>query len=277
MANTIELAKNYLADPQNLNDVFVADSQFGELMIQRFEAVGANTILLPINTYGVTEIPDYSRAVGYDKVDIDRKWDTYTLTQDWGMQLGVDAMDIEESKAEGIIAFANDATRKLTIPRADKYIAKKLVDNAGTTVQATITKVNVLDEIDNATVVFENEGVVGNLHLFVTPEVYKAIKNADGFTRTLDVKDPRTGVVREVNYIDDIEVHVVKGKRLPVGTNFILLTEEAVFGIIKHNPSYYFAAGTYPGKDSDVADLRLYFDFFVFENKKIGIYVNEEA
>ncbi len=274
MANSITKAQNYLADPNNLNGVFVAEAQLWFLMKEKFQVVNANTILLPKNTYSESAIPDYARATGYADVDITRRWDTYTLSQDWGMELQMDSMDLEESLSDGIISFGNDATRRLTVPRADGYIGAKLLSKAGKVVTEDITKANVLSEIDDAIVYFEEEGVTGIKHLLVTPQVYKAIKNADGFTRTLAVKDERTGIVRDVSYIDDVAVHSIKGKRLPANVNFFLVSEDSVFGVVKHNPSYVFQAGTYPGKDADVIDIRLYFDFFVIENKTEGIYAN---
>lgn len=274
MANNITKATNYLADPQNLNGVYVAESQLCFLMKEKFKVVNGDTIELPLNQYGASEIPNYNRGDGYSKVAITRTWDTYKLLQDWGMELEMDEMDKEESLSEGIISFGNDATRKLTVPRGDKYIATKLIAKAGKKVLGLITEDNILDEIDDAVVYFQEEGVTGQLHLLLTPDAYKALKNADGITRQLNVQDERTGINRTVEYLDDIEVHVIKGKRLTEETNFVLVSEDSVFGVVKHNPSYFFAAGSYPGKDASVVDIRLYFDFFVIENRQNGIYAH---
>lgn len=275
MANSITLAVNYLADPQNLNAVYKAASKTVDLEANQMQILGANVVKLPKYSFGGV-LGDYNRATGFVANDITKAWDTYTLSQDKGNQLLLDKMDDEESRGEGIVKATNEYIRQVVTPAVDTYRFGKLVAGTGTTKKLTLTAANILTEILTAEATLtENEVPEEGRILYIGAAKLQLLKQSTEITRYLSVKsqDDATGINTKFEYFGEAKIVVVPQARLGTDTQFLYVHPSAIISCVKHNPAYFFAAGAHSGADADLVNYRLYHDLFVVANKTKGIYL----
>lgn len=281
MANTIALVTKYLADPNNLNEVYKLASLTSDLEAQKVQFLGANSVKLPKLTFGAG-LGTYSKSAGYTAMDVTKAWDTYTLSQDKGNKLLLDAMDEEESAGEGaeagtgIISFANEYIRRVVVPAIDTYRFSKLVAGAGTTKELTITAANAVDELETMFKTFEeNEVPTEGIIIYMNPAVKSLLQTSTDLSRYVSYGTYEGRIDNRVMYYNGAKIISVPSARLGTDIQFIGVHPSAVLSVVKHNPSYFFARGTYPGMDADEIDYRLYYDLFVVTNKNKGIYVQD--
>jgi hypothetical protein len=280
MANTIDLVSKYLADPANLNAVYKAASLTADLEAAKVQFVGANVVKLPTLTFGAG-LGTYNRDSGYTAMDVTKAWTTYTLSQDKGNSLLLDAMDEEESAGEGaaagsgIISFVNEYIRQVVVPAIDTYRFAAMVEGTGTTVELTLTAANVVAQLEAAFETFAtNEVPVEGAILYMLPSVKTFLQTASTVSRYVSYGTGVNGQIdNRVMYYNGARIIEVPASRLGADVQFILVQPKSVLSVVKHNPSYFFGRGTHPGKDADIVDYRLYYDFFVIANKNKGIYL----
>jgi len=280
MANTIALVTSYLADPANLNAVYKAASLTADLEAAKVQFVGANEVKLPTLSFGAG-LGDYDKDTGYTAMDVTKAWTTYTLSQDKGNSLLLDAMDEEESAGEGaaagsgIISFVNEYIRQVVVPAIDTYRFLQMFTNKGTVKGATITAANVVAELETAFQTFaDNEVPVEGAILYMLPSVKTFLQTASTVSRYVSYGTGVNGQIdNRVMYYNGARIVEVPASRLGATAQFMLVQPKSVLSVVKHNPSYFFGRGTQQGKDADIVDYRLYYDFFVIANKNKGIYL----
>jgi len=279
MANTIALVTKYLADPNNLNAVYKAASLTADLEAPKVQFVGANVVKLPKLSFGAG-LGTYSKSAGYTAMDVTKAWDSYTLSKDMGNKLLLDAMDEEEAAGEGaeagtgIISFANEYIRQIVVPAVDTYRFTKIVAGAGTTKALTITAANAVDELETMfQTLEENEVPTEGLIIYMKPSVKTLLQTSTDLSRYVSYGTFEGKIDNRVMYYNGARIISVPSARLGATVEFIGVHPSAVLSVVKHNPSYFFARGTYPGMDADEIDYRLYYDLFVVANKTKGIYL----
>lgn len=272
MANSITKAVNYLADPQNLNAVYKASSKTIDLEANKVVFTGANSVKMPKYTFGGA-LGTYNRATGYVANDITKAWDTYTLSQDMGNELVLDVMDDEETRGEGIVKATNEYIRQVVVPAIDTYRFSKLVSGTGTTKALTLTAANIVDELLTAEATLtENEVPEEGRIIYMTAAKLNLLQSSSDITKYLGVRSAEGALNMQVKTFNDAKIVVVPSGRLGASTEFLYIHPSAALSCVKHNPAYFFAAGTHRGLDADVVDYRMYYDLFVVTNKSKGIY-----
>lgn len=283
MANVIALAQAYLADPSNLNEVYKAASKTADLEANTFQWLGGNVVKMPLDTFDAAGLGTYNRATGFVALDVDRTWDTYTLSQDKGNKVLVDRLDMDESLMEnGIISVANKYIRKVVVPAIDTYRFSKLVAGAGTTklhtsatTDNTITSSNVIAKLDEAFQTQAENEVEGEQILYMTPAVKFALEQALDKKVVLGMWGG--DATAKVEIYRDAKIVEVPASRLGTDINFILVTRNAVASIVRHQNAVFWAPGQVPGLDAGQIDYRVYYDLFVIANKTKGVYVSKAA
>ena len=283
MANVIALAQAYLADPSNLNEVYKAASKTADLEASTFQWLGGNVVKMPLDTFDSAGLGTYNRATGFVALDVDRTWDTYTLSQDKGNKVLVDRLDMDESLMEnGIISVANKYIRKVVVPAIDTYRFSKLVSGAGTTklhtaatTDNTITSSNVIAKLDEAFQTQAENEVEGEQILYMTPAVKFALEQALDKKVVLGMWGG--DATAKVEIYRDAKIVEVPASRLGTDINFILVTRNAVASIVRHQNAVFWAPGQVPGLDAGQIDYRVYYDLFVIANKTKGVYVSKAA
>lgn len=282
MANNIATAVEYLADPENLNGVFKLASLTADLEATRFSWDGGEAIKLPKNAFG--NLGNYNRASGHPAIDVNRSWDTYTLSQDKGGKITLDAMDLDESIVEGgVVAVANDFVRQIVTPNVDTYRFGRLLALAGTKVYHTnnAQKDNFIDintaraKVDAAFVSLAEAEATGPKILFIKPEAKSILEQTFNGQLPLGtwnkIADTRVEVYKDARVIE------VPSARLGADVNFMLVAVDAVMATVKHRPAKLWQPGQVPGFDGGQIDYRIYHDLFVHKEKEDGVYVSLAA
>lgn len=266
---------------------------------QDIQIVNAKDLKIPRLT--VSGYKDHTRGGNYNSGNYSNDYETKQLDHDRDIEFIVDPMDVDETNT--VVSIANIQARferKQAIPELDSYTFSKLYSEAvrvGATIKTTaITAANVLSDFDDNCEAFEDAGVpLGRCILYCTAAYKKALKNAEGIQRTLEVSGGVKGIDRRIHTMDDLgEIKVVPLERFKTAydftegykadatgkqINYILVDPEAQVSRVK-----YAYINTYtPGHDSRTADNYLYQNrryngtFALDEELKQGCIINAEA
>ncbi len=264
------------------------------------QITGAKDIKIP--RLNVSGYKDHDRdTLGFNSGNYSNTFETKQLDHDRDIEFAIDPMNVDETNQ--IVSIANIQTRferKQAIPELDCYTFSKLYSEAvrvGATIKnIAITAANVLADFDDNCEVFENAGVpLSRCILYCTAAYKKALKNAEGVQRTLEVSGGAKTLDRRVHTMDDLgEIKTVPIERFKTAydftegyqadatgkqINYILVDPEAQVSRVK-----YSYINTYtPGHDSRTADNYLYQNrrfngtFALDEELKQGCIINADA
>ena len=293
MPNSIALAEKFLPI---LDGIYKRESLTARLLganaLIRFD--GANKV--SIFKTELDGLADYSRANGFVNGSVTAGWESYTLSKDRGVGLGVDRMDNEETLGMAFGTLAGEFMRTKEIPELDAYrFAKMASANGITSASAAITvgTTDVPGLIDAAEQAMGDDEVPyeGRI-LFVSEKAYAGLKAK--ITRYLRNEGE---VQRNVEMYNDMEVVRVPQSRFNTavtlydGTanfgfaptaggykiNFMIVHPSAVLPIVKHDIVRIFSPDEYQQADKWVFQTRVYHDMFVLENKVKGIYCHYDT
>ena len=293
MPNSIALAEKFLPI---LDGIYKRESLTARLLganaLIRFD--GANKV--SIFKTELDGLADYSRANGFVNGSVTAGWESYTLSKDRGVGLGVDRMDNEETLGMAFGTLAGEFMRTKEIPELDAYrFAKMASANGITSASAAITvgTTDVPGLIDAAEQAMGDDEVPyeGRI-LFVSEKAYAGLKAK--ITRYLRNEGE---VQRNVEMYNDMEVVRVPQSRFNTavtlydGTtnfgfaptaggykiNFMIVHPSAVLPIVKHDIVRIFSPDEYQQADKWVFQTRVYHDMFVLDQKVKGIYCHYDT
>lgn len=264
------------------------------------QITGAKDIKIPRLT--VSGYKDHDRgAIGFNQGNYSNSYETKQLDHDRDIEFGVDPADVDETNQ--VVSIGNIQARfekKQAIPELDCYTFSKVYSEAervGSVIKTTaITAANVLSDFDDNCEMFENAGVpLSRCILYCTAAYKKALKNAEGIQRTLDVNGQSHGIDRRIHSMDDLgKIKVVPVERFKTlydftegyqveatgkQINYILIDPEAQVSRVK----YAYINTFTPGHDSRTADKYLYQNrryngtFALDVELKQGCIINVEA
>lgn len=276
MANSIALAINYLKDQVALNEVAKQVLLTTDLEAPKVRWIAADTVKLPKVAFGGA-LGTYSRATGLTANDITLTWETYQLTQDKGNKLILDRMDDEEGLGEGIATFVNQYIRTLVVPAIDTYRFGKLKSGAGTrALSQTVAAADIVDKfLAGLEVLATNEFATEGNIIYITPALDTLLQTSTDLSKYIQVGAFGQNAELRVRMFNGNKIVVVPASRLGSGINFMIVNPTSVMGVVKHNPAEFWER--VPGFDGYQVDYRLYHDFFVIENRKMGVYVSDTA
>lgn len=275
-------------DQKDLNTIdkkFAAESQLwqplqgGAKSITAADFDGVHTVRIN-KMDGFAEATKYIRngdnarhSINVEKVPIELQ------QEDW-IGYDLDKLDMSESGALTVQNLVEEHQRLITVPHKDKFIAQTIFDNAGTKITDTIDSKNALAAYDDAEQFMLDNEVPGGFAMFVSSAYYKALKNADGVSKTFSVNDMSiNGINRKVGQIDGSVpiIPVAKGRiqglTITDAVNFFLLPLSAIAPITKYDSVDIVSDATdRSGYRTTVKGLS-YYDAIVFDNAKPAIYV----
>ncbi len=275
---SIVLAQAYLKDAVALNEVAQASLLTADLETNQVKFLGANTVQLPkISFEGA--FGTYSRTTGFTNNPLNLGWDEYTLTQDKGNSLKLDAMDDEEGLGQALVPFVNQYIRTVEVPAIDKYRLATLVTGANASnkvsVGVTISGNTIVAKLLAGLEALKNaEFPEDNIILYITTATDSLLQKTTELSRFIRVDEvEKDGVYTKVRYFNGAKIVVVPSGRMPADTHFILVHPSAQLSVVKHQPAHYYAQGQVPGFDGSQVDIRVYHDTFVLKQRNKGIYV----
>ena len=258
--------------------------------------INAQTIKLP--RMAVTGYKDHTRTPGFNAGTLSNDWEAKKLEHDRDEEFWIDPMDIDETDLTLSVAnIQNTFEREQAIPEKDSYRYSKLHAEmtrlSGRIDTTVITASNFLEAFDEEMSIMDEAGVPeeGRM-LYVTPSMYKIIKEAEGIQRVMSVTTPST-INRNVHSLDNVTIKMVPAARMKTKYDFTegcTAAEDAkqINWILIHTScvvcrdKYSYIKLFTPGTDSRTADgylyqNRNYGDLFLLEKKVEGCAMNVEA
>lgn len=272
--------------------------------IRKFQTGGLNSYSRNNNAggYGDLRIDEPSgnyygsAGFGYKQTSAKVEWEERTLKMDRAAAIPIEYFDNEEAGGDVVSLTASEFMRTVMVPENDAYTLSTIAANAGKVVKETIDLTNKkpLAALNSAFLYFEENEVPANDQIiFASPSFMKALRETDELRRFLgeDVKD------RKVNYkitnYEGRDIITVSPQRLHTGfkayeggygwekdsaaINFLAVAKSAVIHVKKFEQLKIVSgdmnlAGN--GFDGYTIYARMYYDVFVLDNKKYGIYAS---
>ena len=240
--------------------------QFGD-----FKTVVISSITTePLNDYSRTGTSRYGTPT-----DVEDTTQELTCTQDKAFTKVIDEGDAKDQqylkKAARVVALI---MKEQVIPMTDKHGFGVLATKAGKINTATKpTKEDIVDRIATGTAYQDDHEVPGDGRtLFITAEGYKNLRLSDQFMgiEALGKKAIAAGSVGE---FDGMEVVKVPSSRFPTGVNFMIVHRRAACMPMKIKKTKIHQDP--PGINGNLMEGRQYYDCFVFDKLKHGIYVDK--
>lgn len=197
MSNSIAGASKYVGE---LDKMIAQVSKTGFLADNVFKAkfVGSKTVFLPEIT--MTGMGNYSRTGGYPKGDTTLTFKDYTLKQERGRQLFLDAQDEDESGVADLAGkLANEYVRTQVVPEVDAYNISTMFAAANTVshvkeyAEASAVK-DFLAAINSAESAMGYDGST-SLVAFVDPVMYGLLQTSAELERHIVISDFKQGEV----------------------------------------------------------------------------------
>ena len=300
MANSIALAKEY----QGILDEIYASSAKTRILDNTSlikPGTQANEVLIPKIT--LQGLGNYSKSNGFVNGDVTLAWETLKLNYDRGRGFQVDNMDNLETIDQAFGVLAGEFIRTKVVPELDAIrMATMAAKAANAATPATLTKTTVVTAIHLGGKVMDDAEVPQeNRALFVTPEVYNFLREADAFARNINIQTTG-GINTNVDTFDGMPVIMVPQSRMytvltlydgsttgqEAGSyiknastgkdiNFMIVHTPSVMGVVKHIAPRIFAPDTNQSADAWKFQYRVYHDLLVPDNKTGGIYLHNKA
>ncbi|MGC6176996.1 capsid protein [Lacrimispora sp. 38-1] len=263
---------------------------------QQVKFINAQTIKLPRMT--VSGYKDHTRSPGFNAGTLTNDWEPKKLEHDRDIEFFVDPMDIDETNLTLSVAnIQNTFETEQAIPEKDSYRFSKLhaelTAYTGRIDTTVISAANFLEAFDTEMAIMDEAGVPeeGRI-LYVTPNMRKIVKEADGIQRMMTITTPST-INRKVHSLDDVTIKMVPAARMKTKYDFtngcVAATDaKQINWILIHNScvvardKYSYIKLFTPGTDSRTADgylyqNRNYGDLFLLEKKVEGCAMNITA
>ena len=269
----VNLATKYA---EKIQQKFTAGSLVDGRLSNDYSFVGAKTVV--VSTIGTVAVNDYDRTAGSNRYgapeEVQDTKQELTMTQDKSFTGIIDKGNTKDQNINKAGKFLSVQINEVITPMMDKYKLEKLAAAAGTTkTDVAITAENVIARMSEARKVFLNNRVtLANRTWFVTTDIFSALVNSLHFkyNETLGLKAICKG---HLGYIFEAPVVEVPEDIMPVNTNFILVHKNAACAPVKIAETKVHIDP--PGISGNLVEGRYYYDCFVFDAKKMGVYVDK--
>lgn len=243
---------------------------------------------------------NYARATGggkgYTDGDITSGWNSYTVAIDRGVSLGLDILDSAEALMLQMAEVGDNYLRYQDIPETDAYVFAKIASKAGKTDTADVTtSTDVVALFETALTHMAKKEVSTAIPkiIYASPTTVAAYRNQ--MRTKLFVTNADMGMntlVLNYNGIPIVEVPDGRfadtvtllntgtgGFSIPTGAkqlNFMIVALDAAFVFSAYSRRMRFIPWE-QNKDSDNNILlsRHFYDAFVLDNRKDGVYVHK--
>ena len=217
---------------------------------------------------------DYQIASRYGETfEVEDTIQTMTITQDKSVSLSVDKGNNTQQmliKNAGVVM--NHELSEQFIPMFDKYCLATWATNAGTTtVQATITKSNIVEEISkHVTELMNAYATLEDAYCFIGATNYAKLVLSPEFLHLYGLGNEALdkGVVGKVR---DLKIVPVPDSYLPEGVNFMTVKAECVLAPTQIKDMKVHQDP--PGLSGALLEVRWLYDAFVLNAKNKGVIV----
>lgn len=264
-----------------VDEQFKEESKLPYLTNQDYSWIGAHSI--KVYKISTSVMNDYDRA-GTGKnpsrygaiAGLDATTEEMTLKKDRSFTFAIDKLDQDETRNTlGAAAALARQNREVVIPEVDTYVYGVMTDNAGTKPAAlALTADNIASEIFKGTTALdEAEFPETARSLVVTPAVYQMMKESKQIVMNTEIGNTMrmNGIISN---LDGMNVIRVPASRLPKGFGFMICHVSATVAPVKL--ADFKIHDDPPGISGSLVEGRICYDAFVLDNKKKGIYYQQQ-
>lgn len=278
-----------------LDKILVQKSATGFLADNALRAqfVGAKTVLIPDIEFAGLE--NYNRDTGFEIGATTISRESYTMSQDRGRALQIDAQDMDEAGiAELSGQVLGEFVRTKVVPEMDAYVISKLtkVAPANTVGWTASTPYKVFADLKAK--VRDAAGFDEELVCFIDADAMAALENSNEISRSITVSDfAQGGINRTVKSIDGIALIPVSSNRMKTDFTFgedgftaasgakavhmLMMPKKGASLVKKTETLRMFTPEQNLNADAYKFDYRAYYDVFVKKSYKDTIWVSAEA
>lgn len=272
---TVNLATKY---SDKIQQKFTQESLVDGRLSNNLSFVGARTV--KVTTIGTVPITPYNRTLSANRYgtpeEVGDTVQELTMQKDEAFTGIIDKGNSLDQTINKAGQFMKVQISEAVVPHMDAYKLGVLAEQ-GTAGSATaaLTAETIMDRLSAARKAFVDAHVpTTGRTWFVSTEVFNLLVKTDYFKnlQTLGVKAIAKGQVGEIFGAPVIEV---PADIMPEGVNFILIHKDAAC-----SPSKIADTKVHidpPGISGNLVEGRYYYDCFVFDAKKQGVYVDKTA
>ena len=285
---------------QDLANAYPYMSHFGAIYggdnSAKYRPVMGKTVAIPSMSVSGAVAADRNNLSGSFTRNWNNSWQTVTCQQDREWSTLIDPLDIVETNDIATIANVTKSfNEQQKFAEMDAYCASTLgtaAITAGNADTTALTAENILAQWDTYLATMTNARVNRDrLIAYMTPAVYKLLKEAAGITRFIDAGTGIRNVDRNVGKLDGVTIVEVpadlmktaytftEGWAASVGAgqvNIMFVDPDAVSAPIVYDTAM-IGAPTAQSKGKYLYYERFYYGVFVLENRTSGVYVNYTA
>ena len=297
----VQAPVNYAVDySRELANAYPYLSYFGALYgaqnSTKYRPINGKTVAIPSMTVSGAKAVNRDQITGVFNRNWNNAWQTKELAMDREWDTLIDPMDMVQTNE---VATISNVTRTFNeqqkVPEMDAYAAATLATAAIANSKAdttALTSANILAQWDTYLAALADARINRDRVIaYMIPSVYKLLKEAAGITRFIDAASGIRNVDRNVGKLDGVMIVEVPADLMKTAYTFtegwVVATGAGQINILFVDPDAIAApvvydtsmvsAPTAQSKGKYLYYERYYYDVFVLDNRKAGVYVNYTA
>lgn len=289
---------NYAVDyARELANAYPYLSYFPELWAtpnnSKYKPVNGNTVMIPSMEVSGARATNRNQIDGTFNRNFNEELQPVTMSMDREWDTLVDPMDVKETNQVVTIANITKTFNEFQkIPEMDAYLASKMAGYAqtfGTVDNTSLSSDSILETWDGYLAYMVNQRISRDrLVAYMTPDVYKLLKEAAGITRFIDAGTGIRNIDRNVGKLDGVLIREVPtdimqtvfdftvGWQAGDGTqtiNMLLVDPMAIITPVVYETSM-MSAPSAQTKGKWLYYERYYYDVFSLNNRRAGVLAN---
>ena len=238
--------------------------------------VGARTV--QVYTIGTVAVGDYNRTLSANRygtpAEIGDTVQELYMSQDKAFTGIIDKGNSLDQSIKKAGKFLSVQSEEVIVPMMDKYKLQRLADFAGTRVASStaLSASNIITRMAAARAKFlDNRVPTTGRTWFVTTDVYNLLIQTDYFKNLAKLGE--SGIIKgQVGEIFGAPVIECPADIMPASCNFILVHKDAACTPKKIAETKLHTDPV--GVSGNLVEGRYYYDCFVFNAKKMGVYAD---
>ena len=262
----------------------------------KYRPISGKNVMIPSMTVSGAHAVNRDQITGTFNRNWDNAWQTFACQMDREWDTLIDPMDMVETNEIATIANVTKTfNEQQKFAEMDAFLAATLGSAAITNSKADTTSLsaaNILTNWDNYLAAMAEARVNRDrLVCYVTPSVFKLLKEASGITRFIDAGTGIRNIDRNVGKLDGVRIVEVPSDLMKSAYDFttgfvaannaaqinmLFVDTEAVVTPIVYETSM-ISAPTAQSKGKYLYYERFYYGAAILANRKAGVYVNYTA